>query len=281
MQAARLSTLAAFRATNLKGLETIVRRVILKCWAHGVGGCEGKISAEHIISKSLFKEKNIAVKGFSWCQENYVTVGLSSLTRNILCEKHNSLLSIVDSGGVEVARALEWIIKICAERQTKGWGEGNVLHSTFSGRIFERWLLKTAINVSFRGQEALGVGMSDAQPGRVPAYLLEVVFGRMDLSYGMGLYAIVSDGVEVFTGSEMVIAPIQKDGEIGGFYFSLYSFDFILSLLPTTAPPPKNLRSIGVYGFPDHVLDGGWFFHPTEIVCSQGSRVSHGVRLSW
>ena len=68
-----------------------------KCWANSLGDCDGKISREHTVSESLFKGTYVDVKGFSWCKSEEKRIGLGSLTKKILCEKHNSALSPLDA----------------------------------------------------------------------------------------------------------------------------------------------------------------------------------------
>lgn len=65
-----------------------------KCWASGLGNCDGKITGEHLISNNLLDNK-IKVKGFKWCKEEMKEVGSSGLVSNFLCKKHNEDLSEV------------------------------------------------------------------------------------------------------------------------------------------------------------------------------------------
>ena len=67
------------------------------CWATSLEDCEGKISREHLVSQSLFPEGNITVSGLHWCKDGPKTVGLAALTGKILCQKHNSELSELDT----------------------------------------------------------------------------------------------------------------------------------------------------------------------------------------
>ena len=69
----------------------------MECWAHELGDCRGGQSGEHHVSASLFPTtKVLLVKGFPWCMDEHKTVGLPSLTANILCRHHNSALSPFD-----------------------------------------------------------------------------------------------------------------------------------------------------------------------------------------
>ena len=139
-----------------------------KCWAHGHGPCGGGQSREHLISHGIFDQPKIFVQGFEWCAEKEVEVGLSALTSKILCRKHNSELSAVDNQGILAIKALDGSdAALSSESQ-----------APVNGEIFERWLLKTAINVSYGSSLVLGVGMADSQPGMPPPYLVAVVLDR-------------------------------------------------------------------------------------------------------
>jgi hypothetical protein len=54
-----------------------------RCWAERLGDCRGRISAEHLASRSLFPNNQfIDVSGFPWCRGGKVRVALASLTSN-------------------------------------------------------------------------------------------------------------------------------------------------------------------------------------------------------
>ena len=80
----------------------------------------------------------------------------------------------------------------------------------------------------------------------------------------------------------MVIAPIQKNGEIGAFYFHLFGLDLVLNLFPGHAPP--TLRSLGLSeeNFPaEHVLDSPPMYRipRVDIEHSGGGRTE--VEVQW
>jgi len=67
-----------------------------KCYANSLGGCSGKLSGEHIVSKGILEEW-VDVIGFSWCKDEVKRLHKLSLVSNILCEVHNWALSPFDA----------------------------------------------------------------------------------------------------------------------------------------------------------------------------------------
>lgn len=119
------------------------------CWASTLGDCRGKLSREHYVSACLFPSGKAIVKGFSWCAEEPKTIGLQSLTRNILCERHNSGLSELDSAMLaffETLRESDRLIGLRTKLCQKTW---NIHHFQVNGNLLERWFLKTLINLNF------------------------------------------------------------------------------------------------------------------------------------
>ncbi|WP_157726485.1 hypothetical protein [Imhoffiella purpurea] len=80
------------------------------CWASEYSSCDGKISREHYISKSVFEQPFIYVSGFDWCKDKEKKIGLSNLTAKILCERHNNSLSFVDQAGLNAIRVFEQLL---------------------------------------------------------------------------------------------------------------------------------------------------------------------------
>lgn len=121
------------------------------CWAAALGDCAGKLSREHTISECLFPSGKVTVSGFDWCKGTEKTIGVSGLVRHILCEHHNSALSVLDSEmktWFEVIRQCAFLNDLRAERRENSW---DIRHFQVDGRLLERWFLKTLINLNFEG----------------------------------------------------------------------------------------------------------------------------------
>lgn len=209
------------------------------CWASEIGLCAGGLSREHLISKAVLKQDRLLIQGYDWCLDEPKEVSLSSLVRKHLCRYQNSLLSVIDEAGVRVVEAFES-------------DDSNTNDIILDGPLFERWLLKCAINSAYGGKDCLGVGMTDAVPGKIPRYLLDVVFGSQSFVLSMGAYFLYPAGEFRYRAGEIATTAISKNGEIGGVYFHLRGFDIFLSLFPGHAP--STLGELGITCLPDHVL---------------------------
>lgn len=141
-----------------------------RCWAHYRADCDRGMSKEHLISKSLFNDLPVYVSGFDWCMGEEKCVGINSLQRKFLCEKHNNDLSGADAAAMQAIDAFE-----------TGGSE-----LVLNGVLLERWLVKTAVNLSIGGKFHIGSGMSDSTPGWPSPYLLAVAFGDEMLCAKMG-----------------------------------------------------------------------------------------------
>ena len=126
------------------------------CWASPLADCGGKISREHLISQALFEEKSIVVKGLDWCSDEAKTIGLSSLVAKILCEKHNSSLSDLDSAALDAFDVLRETVRLNSVRGKLGSNHWSIKRFVIDGKRLERWFLKTLINLSFKGRHSLG-----------------------------------------------------------------------------------------------------------------------------
>src|SRR4051794_31716079 len=89
----------------------------MDCWAACLGNCADKPSREHIVSRGLFIGDTVRVEGFHWCKTGPREVGLASLTAKILCKKHNSDLSEVDTGGAEAFNIFRQLRLVANQRQ--------------------------------------------------------------------------------------------------------------------------------------------------------------------
>ena len=232
------------------------------CWAKQHSKCFGKISREHLISKGVFEQPNIFVKGYSWCRDIEKEVSIASLTAKILCQQHNSKLSRLDEEGINAVRIFEYLLPATARSV-------NSRPSRFiiDGHLFEKWLLKTAINISYKTDQHIGVGMAESIPGIPSAYLLAVVFGELNFTHNMGIYTLTSNYFYKFKAGSIFICPVQKDGEIGGFLFHIRGLNFFLSLFP--GHHPQKLRELGLTSddnLTDYLLDAALSYRLQEII---------------
>jgi len=121
------------------------------CYLSTTRNCSRKSSGEHYISQSVLSEigETVSVGGFPWSgptPEAQKIVGISSLTANILCDRHNSSLTILDANAGKFMRILKRI------NHDLGNSVPNIPHEMnylVSGEILECWTLKVLLGMFF------------------------------------------------------------------------------------------------------------------------------------
>jgi hypothetical protein len=250
---------------------------VAKCWARSHSQCGGKISREHLVSGGVFEQQNIYVQGFQWCQDEEAKISLASITSKILCRKHNSELSPIDKEGINAVRIFESLLPENLRSNTILPENGKV-----NGYQFERWLLKTAINVSYKSNLHIGLGMSESQLGLPSPYLLAVVFGGLNFTHNMGVYMLTNRKPTKFRVGEIAMFPVYKDGAIGGFFFHIRGLKFFLSLLPGSSLP--KLRKLGLTegGYIDSdLLDSKPHYRLSEMIINNHNSPPQNIEFCW
>jgi hypothetical protein len=113
------------------------------CWAKSLGDCSDKVSREHTLTAALFDcQEEVFVQGFPWCKEQAKKVGIANITKKHLCTKHNNTLASTDQSAVSVLKAFKRIAESGKDAIQLPTDIG------IDGQLFERWVLKTVINIA-------------------------------------------------------------------------------------------------------------------------------------
>jgi hypothetical protein len=153
------------------------------------------MSGEHLISKNQFGDtKKITVSGFAWCLGGTKEIGINSATANVLCRTHNSALSPVDAAAGKLLDAFELV----AERDAEARRTPREFHPDVRevpGDDFERWMLKTTINLALVQPPVPTAGIFD---GGAPARrYVEIAFGLTPFDPEEGLYYVAAVGDDI------------------------------------------------------------------------------------
>jgi hypothetical protein len=243
-----------------------------KCWANSLGNCSKKISSEHLISKGIFNGREFSVRGFPWCKDEFVTVGINSITRKCLCEKHNNDLSVVDDEGIKFFNTLDEIasLTIPDNKSTKR------ININIDGYLIERWFLKTLINLSYKSY--LQIGKLGELPGWPHIDLVHVVYGITNFTDYLGLYTLVLDGDKSPSYGNIEVSPfVNKEGFIGGGIFYFRGINFFLSLHP--APPPKKFSDIDAKGFSEKIGNSSFLYRCPKMEWSKAGKTHHTINM--
>jgi hypothetical protein len=252
------------------------QRNMKTCWALVLGDCSEDISREHLVSESIFLDDTVLVQGFKWCKDIPKQVGLASLTSKILCRHHNSMLSILDSSAkasYEAIRSAQVLYETRLRlRKNKFW---NTVNFKVSGILFERWVLKTLINLSFN--QNFPIGNDGSQNGMPSDSLVKLVFGLQNFEGKSGLYSVVKTGEHTNFLETLRFAPLIYQGRyIAGAMFVIKGLRFVLFF--GKEGPPNPLSNLGIQGdWGDSQLN----FHNKEIIFNINNLPSHKVVFEW
>lgn len=216
---------------------------MVKCWARVLGDCGGGQSGEHLVSECFFDGPGVGVQGAYWCPEP-TFVGLEAIKSNILCVRHNSRLSPVDAEGGRVRQ----LLRDADEYQSGGGGIGEPIRRSIDCPVFERWLLKTTINLlqapPGKGEKP-SVRWYDGSPIDSPSrQLVRSAFGLQILHAPRGLYLVGESGMHVGREDRLsfqALLTLDKKRVVGS-RFQFRGYWFLLWL--GNRPPP--LRLIGL-----------------------------------
>ena len=215
------------------------------CWAGPLGNCGGGISREHLVSECVFPGQSIFVRGLDWCLNEPKEVRIETLTAKILCKRHNSALSELDS---EAGRAFDSIREFARTKTERGkmpyinWAFKQL---TIDSRKLERWCLKSLLNFSFGRNLIIGPGSH--QTGSVPAELARIAFGLEEFTDGRGIY-IAYRQRETFNFDDHFnyIAKAHESHLVMGL-FRLCGFRYYLNLFPTEGGPLSAVEDSNVF----------------------------------
>jgi hypothetical protein len=227
-----------------------------------LGSCDGAISGEHLISKSIIEflkqDGEFSVSGFPWLEEGESKLlAPNNLTANCLCTKHNSALSPLDSAALKFFEALRlcWI------------NEGQPLHFLISGHDLERWLLKSlkALAVSgnlARGRHRLsGVFQQDVR-------LIEMLDDPHLWPSMTGLYFAMDHGSRTANHNHFQLAPLYglANDVIAGLLANILGLSFLMMIEPPDMAKSPSLKTEK--------------FRPGSITVTVGT-VTNRIDISW
>lgn len=206
------------------------------CYARELGECSQRISGEHFISRSLLekieKSGELNIQGPAWLSENEERIiPIKSMNANVLCKKHNSALSRLDSAGTEFCSYLLNVKKKQAQL-------------VVNGKEIERWLLKVLCGFGTSGYLS---GFNGWTPKRE---WLDVLFFDKTLPDEAGLYYLISNKVLEAESNEFGTWPVVSDDkkEIIGLHLLLSGYTFLFLMGKFSKPLSEH-----------HVRNG---FHP-------------------
>lgn len=192
------------------------------CYAAVLGDCDGRpLSREHYISEKLLKRfpKTFTIEGLSWT-DGPRNVSPNALTGKVLCARHNSALSPLDT---MIGDFFDVLAGAHAGR--------DVGAHAFYGADLERWTIKVLLGLIVSGNFFGKEGQKTAVPERY----VRILFGEEDLPEGCGFFYI-GDTVEGLD-ADLVNVAINRyppdhpeAASIFGITIRLPSFQFVTTV---------------------------------------------------
>jgi hypothetical protein len=160
------------------------------CWARCLGNCAKGVSAEHIVSESIFPRDLglVRVHGGPWpWGKKAKTLSIKSLTRKNLCGKHNEDLSPLDKAASDFFKASLAAKSLLSARE-KDAASFTPVTITVDAGLLERWLLKTMLNHLYNTQAIIWPG--NESRGIVSEVLVRRCFGLEPFPSGSGMFRV-------------------------------------------------------------------------------------------
>ena len=200
-----------------------------RCYARALRDCNTKISGEHFISNSILGlydgAGELTVEGFPWLNTGgQRRIQRAALTANMLCTRHNSALSSLDS---TASRFFGFLIG-----KYKGTCENILL---ITGKEIERWMLKTLCGIV-----ASGNVVHDSKRIRrwePPLQWLDILFDVKQIPDGCGLHYIIGKYRYADKRIDMNTVKNTTTGEIVALTFAVAGLPFLFAIEP---PPPRQ-----------------------------------------
>jgi hypothetical protein len=215
------------------------------CWAEFLGDCdEGGLSREHVVSHGIFPKAEVFVEGFEWCLDAPKQIAHANFVKRCLCVRHNNGLSEVDAAGIEIMNELREAYRLYYVRAALKPRRWQVQRVSISGRLLERWLLKTLINTAYgRG---IPIGRGGSVPGLPSSDLVDIVFGRKTFEGKAGQYSLYSPQIDVDDRIRIRTFSRKKEEYFVGATFALHGFQFLLYL--DNEQPPEDMSFLNPNG---------------------------------
>lgn len=194
-----------------------------RCYASCLNDCGLKISREHALSKNildkLHAEDCLHVAGQHWQDDGcHEPTSPKALASRVLCDRHNSALSPLDTEGGRIFDAF------------KDWdapaGSLNSLY-IFNGHDIERWLLKVLC-----GMAATGPLFDRETDQTIANSWVETLFGVNEFGSEVGLYACKEPGIRLHGVFGLSCRPLARQGKLSGLAMSIGAYELVLSLAP-------------------------------------------------
>jgi hypothetical protein len=238
-----------------------------RCYLAGTNDCSNRISAEHYMSKSVLAAigTTVGIDGAPWLPPGEQReIGIDRLTAKILCGRHNSALSPLDS---EASSFFEKLRIIEVDLQRRSLSKKRSLSLT-SGEMLEAWMLKLTCGLFYSKNAAKdGARLIDDHTLDEQLVREALLFGLW--RDGCGLYIKPPQGSRIPDADRVSMTPLialNENRVVGaGLLVSGLVFEVIFD--------PTDVNKEGLF-------KEGWIHRPSELLFEIQTR-AHSIFLTW
>jgi hypothetical protein len=202
------------------------------CYLSPLGGCCKKITREHFVSRNILEriatpKLRFENGGHFFGGKNLVEIGIDDFCAKVLCDNHNSALSVLDTAAGQAFSTIETLERDCKSISASG-PRMSSLHIC-SGFDMERWMVKVYCGLTAAKKIRSASGKT-AQPAALDRHILESLVGTAALRGPLGLYVNRFVGQTLRPGTLSLATIMLTDGsdELGGLMLSLGVMTFVL-----------------------------------------------------
>ena len=207
-----------------------------RCYVSPLGGCGTKITKEHFISRNILEKITTNTLRFDGAAHFFggkqnIEIGIDDFCAKVLCDKHNSSLSVLDDAAGLAFSTIEALARACGDLAKLGWAQTSFHLS--SGMDIERWMIKVYCGLVAAKKIRSASGKTVKRNALEPC-LLNSLMETSPLPSPLGLYMHTFVGQQLKPGA-LSFGTIQlTDGsdEVGGIMLSLGLMSFVLVISP-------------------------------------------------
>jgi hypothetical protein len=237
------------------------------CYLGHTNDCDRGITGEHYVSRAVLEqlsEPAVAVDGVPWLAPGERRViAINSLTSNILCGRHNSALSVLDT---EAGHFLRTIKAVHANLGDKSLSR-RLRVSIVSGEALELWILKIACGLFYSKIAAQNRERIVADHAVETAIITEALFSKRWYQ-NCGLYMRATEGQVVPGVNAISMAPatLVNEKRYVGLRVWIIGLEFAVIFDPRGVGPT--------------LIEEGWCLRPTNLRFN-GKLRNHCLVLTW
>ncbi len=146
------------------------------CFASVLKDCSPDITREHYVSAGILRMigggREVKVSGATWLKGESKSLRVDSFASNMLCSRHNSALSPLDSAALQLFEKLQ-TLRVSSDQPDET--HRDVCALLVNGHDIERWCLKAMLGGLFSGN--LGVPGAEPKSATPQRKFIEFLFG--------------------------------------------------------------------------------------------------------